>query len=217
MTTYNVAFDNQTSMTWVFVVYVTIPNATGMLSVAWQLAGVAQGGTGSVSWTDDSSACLGKASTSSGAQSFSQTLSRPATANEAWSAFLNSGVVDLKLTGLSVTPGQLEITNNSGQLANLALGYGGIAAVYAAGVPSGVTAGYIPEPRYWVMLSQSIAQGQVVARAATPAKFAVAPPSMQVAGLSTPPQPLKFPGSSSSASVKASMDGQAVLVTITYP
>lgn len=210
MTAYAATLVNETSSVWTLVVYVTIPNAATMLSVAWQVSpGVAPSGSNGVTWTDGASVCLGTLSTSTGVSIFRQNLARAAAPNQGWTV-TNNGSLDLTLTGPSITPGQIEVTNSAGQLTNIALGYSSTAAVYAAGIASGLAVGFIPTPRYWALITQSsVAQGQVVAYA-TPTNKA------QVAGTFVPPFAFDFPSNETAATITLSMNGNSVSVITTY-
>jgi hypothetical protein len=222
MAEYEVTLLNQTGTVWTLVVYITIPDAAGMLSVAWQVSPpAAPSGNNTVAWTDDPYVCLGSSPTGSGVQIYRQTLSQLAAANQGWLVANNSGALTLTLQGSSVTPGQIEITNNAGQFTNVALGYSKAAAVYSPQLASGLAAGFIPVPQYWVLLSQSAMKpGQVVANASTPVKSGTTSTfsagMQQVAAQFAPPIPLNFPTGQTAATVTASLSGSTFTVSVAY-
>ena len=220
MTAYSVTLNNQTSSVWSAVVFISIPDASGMLSVAWQISSpvAPSGGSGSVSWTDDPAACIGTGPTGVGVQVFKQSLARAAAPNQGWSVENNSGALDLTLTGRSVTPNQIEITNRSGKITNAALGYSGTAAVYSPQLPSGVAAGFFPVPSYWLLVTQSsVVPGQVVSYATTPEIWSLMLlTTTATAGQFLPPQPLAFPTNEPAAVATIASSGAVVSVTISY-
>jgi len=221
MANYEVAFQNESGSVWSLVVYLTIPDAAGMLSVAWQISTpVAPGGNNSVTWIDDPYVCLGSSPSGSGVQVYRQNLAQVAAPNQGWRVASSSGALTLTLTGPSLTPGQIEITNNSGQFANVALGYSKWAAVYSPQLASGLAAGFIPMPQYWVLLSESaMKQGQVVANASTSSKSTLLLASngaQQLSGQFSPPMALNFPSGQTAATVTASLSGGKFVVGITY-
>jgi len=219
VTAYAVTLVNGTNTVWTLVAFITIPNAAGMLSVAWQISpAVAPGGNDGVKWTDGACVCIGSSSTVDGVQIFRQNLAQPAASNQAWVITSNSGALTLTLTGPSITPGQIEITNSSGQVTNAALGYSTAAAVYSPNLLSGVAAGFIPGPRYWVLITQSAPkQGQVIANAnMSLLRKPFTTTSNQVDGQFIPPIALAFPSTQTAATVTLSMDGSTIKPDVMY-
>ena len=221
MASYQVTLQNQTTTVWTLVVFIKIPDATGMLSVAWKLTPpVAGSGSNDTSWTDTPAVALGTLSNSSGSRVYKQNVARAAAVDQAWTVTKTSTVLDLTLTGSSLTPGQIEITNASGQLTNVALGYDNTAAVYAPNLPSGLAAGFIPLPQYWVTVAQSMQAGQVIANASSNANNLTASQQNDlnalIAGQFAPPQQLKFPTNQNAATVTISLDGDLFSMTIAY-
>jgi hypothetical protein len=212
-----VTLRNDTSSVWTLAVFLSIPTAASQLSVAWMLTSpVAGSGTGYTSWTPDAPAvCLGLPALSSGTQVYRQTLARAAAANQGWTVTSSSGAFLLTQTGSSVTPGQIQIANASGQLVNAALGFSGTAAIYAPSLPSGLTAGFIPSPQYWMILAQSIQAGQVVANGSY-GSSSLSRSQSHIAGIFSQPQQLIFPSRQPNALVTASIDGGSLSTTITY-
>lgn len=218
MTAYGATLQNDTDSVWTLVIYVTLPAAASMLSVAWQVsAPVANHGSADVSWTDTPAVCLGTSSGVPGAQSFKQTLWQQAAVDQGWVVGTTGGALTLTLSGSSPTPGQIAVTNNSGQTTNIALGYSAAAAVYSQNVSSGVAVGFVPVPTYWALITQSaIKRGDVVAYASTPAKLAQTNLIELSAGQYIPPIRLQFPTMQTAVTITLSMDGNTVQAIPAY-
>ena len=220
MTAYRGTLQNNTDSVWTLVIYITLPAAASMLSVAWQVSQpVANNGTADVSWNDTAAVCLGTSSGVPGAQSFRQTLWQQAAVNQAWAVGSTGGALTLTLSGTSRTPGQIEVTNSTSpaQVTNIALGYTAAAAVYSQNVSSGVGVGFVPVPQYWALITQGpVKQGDVVAFATTPMKVSAARPGELSAGQFIPPILLQFPASQTAVTITLSNDGNAVQAKVAY-
>jgi hypothetical protein len=221
VTNFSATLVNQTDSVWTLAVFITIPNAAGMLSVAWQVSpAVAPTGNDGVTWNDGANVCIGTSTTTSGVQVFKQNLSQPAAADQWWAVTSNSGALTLTLTQNAPTPGQIQVTNSSTQVTNVALGYSGSAAVYAPNLLINAATGFIPIPQYWALITQSVPKpGQVVAYATTPSPSQPARRTANVqqgTGQFLPPKALNFPANQTAATVTLKLDGSSLNASIVY-
>lgn len=216
MTAFKVNLQNQTRDVWTLVVYIILPRAEGLVSVAWQVSeAIAPGGSNGVTWTDEVCVCLGSIDPGGDVQRYRQNLAQQAAAEQAWLVTTVSDALTLTLQGRSIMPGQIEVTNKSGKMTNVALGYSGTAAVYSPNLQSGVAAGFIPTPRYQALLSQSaIKPGQVVARATAPQDTSSM--MQRVSGQFLPPCALNFPDNQTEAMITLSLSGNSVSAATSY-
>ena len=220
MTAFRGTLQNNTDGVWTLVIYITLPAAASMLSVAWQVSQpVANHGSADVSWTDTAAVCLGTSSGVAGAQSFRQTLWQQAAVNQAWVVATTGGALTLTLSGTARAPGQIEVMNSTSpaQVTNIALGYDAAASVYSQNVSSGVGVGFVPVPQYWALITQGpVKQGDVVAFATTPMKLSQTTMGELTAAQFIPPIRLQFPTSQTAVTITLSNDGSAVQVNTVY-
>jgi len=211
-TSYRLALLNTTPRTWTFVVFITLPGGAGLDSVAWRLQGVApNSGRGSIPWTDELCVAIGTRDARDGVVVYSDTQTKPAAVDQAWKIELDGGAQQLVAAGGAITPGTVQVRNDSGQLANAALGVAGTGAVYEAGLYSGASALFVPQPRYYVLLADAMVPGQVITTGGRiPVDGSVAATTVIVG-----PQPLDLSPSNAALTVTAKLVGASIVIEVT--
>jgi len=209
-TSYDVTFNNQTATTWTLVLYITLPAGSGLASVSWKQASVAPNGIGSLSWTDNSYAVLGTAKSFNGVPGFALSQAVSAPPDTGWNIVVQNSVQQLVAAGAPLLKGTIQINNVSSRNANPGFGLDGAGALYKSNLASGLSIQLTPQPQYWAMLAEQMSVGEVITVAGLPS-------TKLTAAAFTPPQALSFPNGQTSATVTASMSGEALIVAITYP
>lgn len=209
MTTLTVNLANKTPSVWTFVVFMTLPNSSGLESVAWKLRPIpGTNGTSKLTWTDtDFCAAIGAYTTSGGMIVYEQTQALPATAGSAWQIVAQGGAQELQANGNAILPNMIQIANASGSLASAAFGVASTAAVYKRDLLSGASAIFDPQPSYFVLLADSMDQGQAI----------VPVPSGGLGGVIVGPKPLPLSASAPSVTVTATSNSVSIDLAVTTP
>jgi hypothetical protein len=164
-TTYTLNLQNQTPSVWTFVVFLVLPNSAGLDSVAWQLRTLPRStGKGSITWTDDYCVAIATRGTAGGFTVFSDTQTQPAAANSAWKIVESAGVEEIVSNGLPLTPDTIQLLNSTSALANGGFGAASLGAVFKGDLRGQESAVFVPQPQYYVLLADSMQQGQVITR-----------------------------------------------------
>lgn len=160
-TVYSIDFENSTPDTWTLSVYQTLPASPGLKSVSWKQTTVPKSGESGVQWNVDYLVGIAnyKQVGQKGVYKSSQKLGTAL--GTRWAARFESGAQQLFQDG-TANPGQVIIENQSGELANLAIGMDGDMALVQADVYSGNAAQFEVTPTYWVALFKDVVQGEVI-------------------------------------------------------
>lgn len=160
-TIYTVDFINSTPDTWTLAVYQTLPSSPGLVSVSWKQTTVPRSADSGVQWSIDYLVGLpdyqqiGPKGVYKGGQKLATNL------GQKWAARFESGAQQLFPIG-SAGKGQVIIDNQSGSLADLAIGMDGDFALVQKGVYSGNSAQFEVTPTYWVALFKDVVKGEVI-------------------------------------------------------
>jgi hypothetical protein len=210
-TSYSLALRNTTPRSWIFVVFITLPGGAGLDSVAWRLRAVPTSGTGSLPWIDELCVAIGTRTVTDGIVVYSDTQAKSTTVDEAWEIELAGGAQQLVAAGRPITPGTVQVTNASGQLANAALGVDGTGAVYAADLYSGARAVFRPPPRYYVLLADAMVPGQLI----TQGDHLAVDRELAATTVIVGPEPLDLSPANSSLTVTAKLAGASIEIEVT--
>ena len=160
-TTYTVNFQNKTDETWTMCVYQKIPGSPGLDSVAWKQTSVPRYGDSGVKWTIEYLACVTDYQQEGGKGVYKATQQVPTQLGEKWVCKFEDSVQQLFEDG-TTTPGQLLIENESGKLANLAIGMDGNVALVKPNVYGGNNAQFKATPTYYIALFKDLTKGEVI-------------------------------------------------------
>ena len=200
-----VTFANQTtSTTWTLVIYLTLPGQS-FDSVCWKQTTAPPSGNGEpLSWnTEDLDAAIGS-HTAGVIYATRQAL--PAKLGSMWTIVAAGDAVQLRANGSAMLPTQIQILNDTGQMANPGLGVDGTAALFSRDLLSGVSAVFDGIPEYWVAVCDTAVPGQLITTSAN-----VAPATTALIG----PEPLDF-SQGTTAAVSISQVGERQKLAVTY-
>ena len=161
MTTYNIDFDNETPDTWTLCVYQELPDSPGLDSVSWKQTTVPKNGTSGVQWNIQYLAALANYKQDGGKGVYKASQKLDTDLGKKWKCEFKDAVQQLYSDG-DTTIGQLLITNQSGKLANLAIGMDGDIALVKSDVYSGNSAQFTVKPKYYVALFSNLVQGEII-------------------------------------------------------
>jgi hypothetical protein len=209
-TTYTLNLQNQTPSVWTFVVFLVLPNSAGLDSVAWQLRTLPPStGKGSISWTDDYCVAIATRGSAGGFTVFSDTQTQPAAANTAWKIVDSSGVQEIVANGTALTPDTIQLLNSTSSLANGGFGAASLGAVFKGDLRGQESAVFVPQPQYFVMLADSMQQGQVITRGSRIAKATTS----SIVG----PVALNLSPAAATKSVTAVVNGNTISIQVVPP
>lgn len=161
MTTYSIDFDNETSDTWTFCVYQTLPNSPGLDSVSWKQTTVPRQGVSGVQWDIQYLAAIANYKQIGGKGVYRASQQLETDLGAKWDCVFRDDVQQLEKAG-TTTAGQLEIANKSAKLANLAIGMDGDIALVKSDVYSGNSAQFTVKPKYFVALFSDLERGEII-------------------------------------------------------
>ena len=199
MSTYYINFENNTTSTWTMGVYMTIPKSVGLESVTWLQTTAPQSGSTGVSWeeTYDVAITNYKQDGGIGVYKASQTIN-DVSLGTAWNIVYEDNVQQLQAAG-STSAGQILIQNQSGLLANPGIGMSGQTSVVKSNVYSGSHGEFEVTPTYYVALFNDVQLGTVISSA-----------------IITDPLTVQFPSGQNAATLTASVDGESLVLTLSY-
>jgi hypothetical protein len=201
MATYYVDFVNYTPDTWTLGVYQTLPSSPGLDSVSWLQTTNPKQGTSTVTWQITYNVAIANyvQNDSIGVYNSSQILDT--SLGTAWKIIMQGNAQQLELDTDAPTPpaDQINISNQSGHLANPGIGMYGNASVYQNEIYGGSTAEFIVKPVYWAALFNSLIEGEVIS-----------------SNVSVGPQQLQFVSGQNLATVEATIVGENINLDVKY-
>lgn len=208
MSQYTVTCHNQSNDTaWTFVAMITLLDAGGCQSLAWQVTSVPWSGNGTLSWTTDVEVCLATVTGTPPPTIYQTSQIVSTTGVASWTVGSSGGTTVLQSsTTQPLIPGTIQITNDTSAAVNVGYGQSGAMAVVQPDLPGNAMAVFYPTPSYLLYVSTAVAAGQVIE---------VEPTSLS-AGIFIAPQALAFPQGVTTATATLSESGGVVSVNITY-
>jgi rhizosphere induced protein len=199
----SVTFVNDTDSVWIMAVFQILPFASGLDSVSWKQVTVAGHGSNSVSWTGATNAVI--ATYDAAKRLYKPTQTCGAAVGSAWKIIYESGIQQLRENGQAPISTQIQISNESGLLANPGFGMDNSGAVYQRDLRSGTAVTFDTPPAFKVGLFSAIQQGEVIQRINTKAL-----------GVTAGPWPLEFPTGKDNATLTAWIDGESLRTSLIY-
>jgi hypothetical protein len=201
MATYYVDFANYTPDTWTLGVYQTLPSSPGLDSVSWLQTTNPQQGTSTVTWQITYDVALANYVQTGGIGVYNSAQILPSSLGTAWKIIMDGNAQQLELDTDATAPpaDQINISNQSGHLANPGIGMYGNPSVYQNEIYGGSTAEFIVKPVYWAALFNSLIEGEVIS-----------------SNVSVGPQQLQFVSGQNLATVTASIVGENINLDVTY-
>jgi rhizosphere induced protein len=204
-----VTFANQTtSTTWTLVIYLTLPGQS-FDSVCWkQTTAPPSGSGGPLSWcTEDLNAAIGCYHTTD--MIYTTRQARLAKPGSMWKIVADGDAAQLQANGSAMLPTQIQILNDTGQMANPGLGVDGTGALFSRDLLSGVSAVFDGVPEYRVVVCDTAVPGQLITTSAISANVALATTELIA------PMLLDF-SQGTTATVSISQVGETPRLAVTY-
>lgn len=198
MPQYSVGFQNLTDRTWTMGVYQTIPNQHGMDSVSWQQTTASKGGFSGVQFDVRYNVALATYSQSGGRAFYSTSQLLGADLGTAWEIVVRDNVAQLIPAGAAGSA-EILVRNNSNNAASPGIGMSGSPSVFVRSLAIGETASFQVTPTYYVGLFTELKKGEVIST-----------------NVSFGPLRLQYPTGETNATLTATMDGNAVVLRLTY-
>jgi hypothetical protein len=194
-----VDFINNTGRTWTMGLYQTLPDSTGLESVAWLATTAPDGGETGVDWAVDYQAMLANYKQVNGRGVYKASQKKSSLIGKRWRVVFDEGVQQLVEDGEANRPDQIIIANDSGELATPGIGMSGQGTVFKHELFSGSAAQFIIKPTYHFGLFNDVVLGEVIS-------------SNVIVG----PQTLVFEGGLNAATITASVRGNTIHLDTKY-
>lgn len=198
-TDYYIDIENQTKDTWTFAVYQELPNSVGLDSVSWKQTTVPTHGYSGVAWSIDYNVVVANYKQTGGIGVYKASQTLAAELGSVWDCVYKDNVQQLVRSGGTAPGDHIQINNLSNLPANLGIGMSGQGSVFQRDVVGTGRAQFKVTPTYYLGLFQKVQLGEVIST-----------------NIAVGPMQIKFPDGMNCATVKASMDGANIKLSVTY-